>query len=456
MPGPKAPAIKAREAALRALVRVEQDGAYLNLSFPPLLRPLPPKERALAVRMGRGTMQRLNTLDWALDLFYRRPVNSLTPWIRNLLRLGAYQILYMERIPDYALVDQSVHLARRFGHRGVAGLVNAVLRRLVRESGRLPWPDPSRNLLEYISLAHSHPQWLVARALDRFGFEGAEEWCRSNNEITHPTVRPNRLRTNAEELAKSLREEGFKASESPDVPGILQVSGPASPASTEAFKKGLFTIQGESSALVTPLTGIRPGDTALDLCSAPGGKATHLAEMIEDRGRVYAVEMHRNRLGLVEKAARRLGLNSITPVLADGRHIESCVLPAPDVVLVDAPCSGLGVIRRLPEIKWRRKEAELAGFQELQLELLTAASRILPPGGKLLYSVCSTEPEETSHVVEAFNTSCAGFVLQALWPLMPRFLQEKQEQSPGAGPVFIYPHLHGLDGFFIASWIKQA
>ncbi len=455
MPEQKAPAIKAREAALRALVRVERDGAYLNLAFPALLKNLTPRDRALAVRMGKGVMQRLNTLDWALNLFCRRPVDGLTPWIRNLLRLGAYQVLYMEKIPDYALVDQSVHLARRFGHRGVAGLVNAVLRRLARESGRLPWPDPSRSLLEYITLFHSHPQWLAARALERFGAEGAEEWCRANNEIPHATVRPNRLRTNPAELARVLEGEGFTAGESRAVPGILQVSGPASPASTGTFKNGLFTIQGESSALVAPLIGLRPGDIAVDLCSAPGGKATHLAELIEDSGRIYSVEMHQNRLKLVEKAFRRLGLNSITPVLADGRDIESCGLPAPATVLVDAPCSGLGVIRRLPEIKWRRAETELAGFHELQLELLKAASRILKPGGTLLYSVCSTEFEETSQVVEAFTKSCSGFEMRELWPLMPRPLQDKQGQSPGAGPVFIYPHLHGLDGFFIASWTKQ-
>lgn len=456
MAGRKAPAVKAREAALRALVRVEQDDAYLNLAFPPLLKPLPPRERALAVRMTKGTIQRLNTLDWALNLFSRHPVDKMTPWIRNLLRLAAYQVLYMEKIPDYALVDQSVNLARQFGHQGVAGLVNAVLRRLVRESGHLPWPDPSRSLLEHISLAHSHPQWLVKRALERFGAEGAEKWCRANNEIPLPTVRPNRLRTTADELAEILKEEGFSAIKSPDVPGILQVSGPFSPASTGAFRKGYFTIQGESSALVAPLTGIQPGDTAVDLCSAPGGKTTHLAEMIEDQGRVYAVEMHQNRLNLVEKAARRLGLQSITPVFADGRDIENRGLPAPEAVLVDAPCSGLGVIRRLPEIKWRRKEAELAGFQELQLALLQAASRILAPGGKLLYSVCSTEPEETSHVVEAFNKTCNGFELQPIRPLMPRSLQDKQEQSFGEGPVFIYPHLHSLDGFFIALWIKRS
>ncbi len=456
MPDSMKTAVKAREAALRALVRVEQDGAYLNLALPALLKPLPAEERALAFRLARGTLQRLNTLDWALDLFCRRPAGTLTPWIRNLLRLGAYQALYMEKIPDYALVDQSVRLARRFGHRGVAGLVNAVLRRLAREADLLPWPDPASSPLDYISLVHSHPRWLVERAVERFGPGGAAEWCRANNDIAATAVRPNRLRTTAAELAAVLTGEGYAVKESPGIPGILQVSGPVTPAAAEAYQKGLFTIQGESSALVAPLTGVRPGDTALDLCSAPGGKATHLAEIIEDRGRVYAVDVRRSRLRLVKKAADRLGLKSIETVLADGREIARSGLPAPAAVLVDAPCSGLGVIRRQPEIKWRRQEKELPGFRELQLELLKGAAPVIAPGGRLLYSVCSTEPEETIQVVEAFNRSASGFELQPLRPLMPLPFRDSPEQKTKPDPVFIFPHLSGLDGFFLAMWHKKS
>ncbi len=455
MPASNAWAAKAREAALKVLIRVERDGAYLNLAFPKLLKTLSAGDRALAVRLAKGTIQRQNTLDWALNLYSRHPVDTLTPSIRNLMRLGAYQALYMEKIPHYALVDQSVILARRYGHPGVAGLVNAVLRRLLENKDRLPWPDPAGKPLEYISLTQSHPQWLVKRALERFGFEEAERWCRANNETPALAIRPNLLRTTIVDLVNVLAGEGFTVEESPYVPGVLRVTGAGSPAAAPAFRQGLFTIQGESSALVAPLLGVRPGDTVLDLCSAPGGKATHLAELAGDRGRIYAVEVHPHRLQLVEKAARRLGLKSIQPVQADGREIERSPLPVPDAVLVDAPCSGLGVIRRLPEIKWRRKESELSGFQALQLELLQGAARILRPGGKLLYSVCSSEPEETSRVVEAFNRLDDRFKLQPLQPLLPRRLAGELKQGAGSDPAFIFPHRHGLDGFFMAIWIKK-
>jgi len=455
LPEPKAPVIKAREAALRALVRVEQDGAYLNLAFPSILEGLPAEERALAVRMARGTVQRLNTLDWALNLFLRRSLDTMTPWIRNLLRLGAYQALYLENVPAYALVDQSVRLARRFGHRGVAGLVNAVLRRVAQNADQLPWPDRNSRPLEYISLAHSHPRWMVSRALERFGPERAENWCRANNTVPPVTIRPNFLKTTAEDLSEVLRREGFTAETSQQVPGMLRVSGPGSPAAAEAFRQGLFTVQGESSALVAPLTGALPGDTVVDLCSAPGGKTTHLAELTEDRGRIYAVEVNRNRLRLVEKAARRLGLNSIETVLADGREIERCGLSEPDAVMVDAPCSGLGVIRRLPEIKWRRKEESLIEFQKLQLQLLDGAASILPPGGKLLYSVCTTEPEETGRVIELFRHRRCDFELHPLPPLLPRPIQDNESEQNQSDTVFIWPHLHGLDGFFMALLVKK-
>ncbi len=458
MPEQNASPVKAREIALKALVRVEQDEAYLNLAFPPLLKPLPVKERALAVHLAKGSLQRLNTLDWALSLFCRRSIATLTPWIRNLLRLGAYQCLYMDKVPDYALVDQSVRLARRYGHRGVAGLVNAVLRRLVREAKQLPWPDPDQRPLEYISLRHSHPQWMVARALERFGFEEAEKWCRANNDIPVITIRPNGLKISAEELAKDLRTEGFKVKKNLRLPAILEISGAGSPAFTRAFQQGHFTIQGASSSLVAPLCGVRPGDRVIDLCSAPGGKATHLAELTLDRGQVYAVELNQSRLQLVIKAARRLGLKSIKPVLADGRDLNQCDFPDPHAVLVDAPCSGLGVVRRLPEIKWRRREEDLARFQTLQLELLDNAASLLPQGGKLVYAVCTTEPEETSAVVEALNRR-GDLELQPIKPYLSSFLQDQPEDLPGKdlkpGPLYLWPHRHGLDGFFMALWIKR-
>jgi len=447
------PRKNARETALRALVRVEQDGAYLNLALPVLLQNLSPQDRSLAIQLAAGTIRHLNTLDWSLNNFSRRSVRTYTPWIRNLLRLSAFQILYLKGIPDYAVVNEAVRLARRYGHRGVAGLVNALLRRLAAGRNDLPWPDRERRPAEYLSLKHSQPQWLISRLIHRFGFQEAEKWSIACNKKPLTSVRPNSLKTTPEELTVMLKDEGIIAIPSPVVPGMLRIkTAGISPAETRSFREGYFTIQGESSALVAPLLCPQPGDTIVDLCSAPGGKSTHLAELIKDRGRVFAVELHRHRLGLVEKAVDRLGLRSIVPVMADGRAVDKHDLSEPSAVLVDAPCSGLGVIRRLPEIKWRRHEEDLPALQVLQIELLTAAARILPPGGRLLYSVCTGEPEETDQVVDAFTNANREYLPEDLPPLLPEVLQKDQKDSQA---VTLWPHRHDLDGFYMALWRKK-
>lgn len=442
----------AREAALRALVRVEVDGAYLNLALPAYLQDLAGDERSLAVQLAAGTVQRLNTLDWSINLFSSRSSASFTPWIRNLLRLSAYQVIYLDRIPDYAVVDEAVNLARRFGHRGVAGLVNALLRRIADQGAELPWPDQNKNPVEYLSLRHSQPQWLAARALERFGFMEAENWCRANNKKALASIRPNLMRTKPEELINSLRNDGVEAVASPLVPGMLQIKRGLSPALTVSFERGLFSIQGESSALVAPLLRPQPGQTMVDLCSAPGGKTTHLAELMNDQGLVYAVETRFNRLQLVEKAARRLGLKSVRTILADGRNITMQDLSVPAAILVDAPCSGLGVIRRLPEIKWRRRQEDLLKMQSLQTELLSAAANLLPSGGRLIYSVCSNQPEETDQVAGKFNRAHPEFDPEPFRTHLPQLLQENPNDT---GSIQIWPHHHDLDGFYIALWQKK-
>jgi len=260
------------------------------------------------------------------------------------------------------------------------------------------------------------------------------------------------LRIKPEALIEKLRNEEVEAFQSPVVPGMLRVNPGLLPTYTSSFQEGLFTIQGESSALVAPLLKPQEDETVIDLCSAPGGKTTHLAELMKDRGLVYAVEINQNRMRMVEEAAARLGLQSVRFLSVDGRNIDRQDLPRPASVLVDAPCSGLGVIRRLPEIKWRRRKQDLYRLQKLQLELLSAAARLLPPGGKLLYAVCSNQPEETDQVTAAFNSTHPEFMLEQLKTFLPPVLQKEQDHT---GPVHIWPHCHEIDGFFIALWRKK-
>lgn len=407
----------------------------------------------MAAKLSSGTIQHLNTIDWALQLYSKHKIDSLTPWLRNLLRVSAYQLIYLEKVPDYAVVNEAVNLARRYGHRGVAGLTNALLRKLAAEVDSLPWPDSVEEPLEYLSLRHSYPPWLIKRILDRYVFDETERWCLANLEKPPLTTRVNRLRAKPEELIERLKKEQIEAQLNHEIPDLLVInSGANKLARCHSFNEGLLTIQGQSSALVAPLLKPQSGEVIVDLCSAPGGKTTHLAELQQDLGVIYAVELHQSRIGLIEKAAARLGLKSIIPVQADGRELVNLNLPAADAVLVDAPCSGLGVIRRLPEIKWRRSEQDLIGFQKMQLELLASAARQLRPGGRLLYSVCTTEPEETVQVTELFQKDYPDFIAQPLSRLLPLPFQPCFKDSK---TLTFLPHRHNLDGFFIALWQRR-
>lgn len=446
------PVSEAREVALRALVRVERDRSFLNLVLPVLLRPLSPREAALASRIAAGTVQRLNTLDWALQHHLQRSLSSLTPWVRNILRSGAYQILYLERIPAAAAVDEAVRLAYRFGHRGVAGLVNASLRSLARFAPTLPWPDREKEPVNFLSLKHSHPVWMVKRWLERYGVAETEALCTANNSTAPLSIRPNRLRLDRQGLLDQLNAMGVRALPSPLVKAAVRLPGRVNPAALACFQDGYCTVQGESAMLVAPALGPRPGETVVDLCSAPGGKTTHLAELMEDRGRILAIDFNPKRLRLVEQAARRLGLHCITTIAGDGRAPASLKLPVPDRILVDAPCSGLGVIRRRPDLKWRRRPEDIPVMQCLQLELLRAAAGLLAPGGILVYSVCSNETEETRAVAEIITRTEPSLEPEAI----PSLLLRPELSSPErlAGRLDLYPHRHGMDGFFIARWRK--
>jgi len=442
----------AREAALKALVRYEKDRAYLKLVLPNLTQALPDQEKALAAKLAAGTIQHLNTIDWALRLYAKRELDTFTPWLRNLLRVSAYQLIYLDRVPVYAVVNEAVNLARHYGHRGVAGLTNALLRKLAAEVDQLPWPDPKKEPLDYLVIRYSYPSWLIKRVLERYGFEEAVKWCLANQEKPLFTARVNCLRIKPDELIEKLREEQIEAVHDQMVPDMLIInSGTGKLSRCRSFTEGLFTIQGSSSALVVALLNPQPEEVVIDLCSAPGGKTTHLAERQQDRGVIYAVELHESRISLVEKAAARLGLKSIIIVQGDGREIDSLNLPAADAILVDAPCSGLGVIRRLPEIKWRRSEADLLTFKQLQFELLAAAAGQLRSGGRLMYSVCTTEPEETVQVAEAFLQNNPDFTTLPVFPLLPPPLQPVFK---GSQTLTFLPHRHNLDGFFIALWQK--
>ena len=447
--------LSARDAALVVLREVELQDAYVNLALNRVLgrTAYSLQDRALLTELSYGVLQRLNTLDWIISLYLDRPLEQLTPWIRNILRLGAYQLCYLERIPAAAAVDEAVKQAHRYGHQGVAGLVNAVLRKVSNRGKKLPWPSLRHSPDEYLSLYYSYPLWMVQRWLAELGFKETEALCAAGNEPAPLTARTNILRLTRPELRQKLEQESVATNELEYAPHGLQLKLGSPLEELESFRQGLFQVQGEASMLVAPLLNPRAGETVLDICSAPGGKTVHLAMLMENKGTIIAADLHPHRLKLVEGAAYRQGVDIITTEKLDGRDIPADKQGLFHRVLLDVPCSGLGVLRRKGDLKWRRQPEDIPALALLQAQLLRGAFSALRPGGVLLYSACTFEREETVDVIKRFLSEEPDAFLSMLSPLLPEALKAEEKEE---GMLWLWPHRHGLDGFFMARIRKKS
>jgi len=439
----------ARRAALAALCRV-RNGTDPATSLNRVMerRRLEGPDRGLTTELVYGVLRRQGTLDWIIGLASRRPPHRTAPGVLDALRLGVYQMFYL-RVPLHAAVSESVSLAPEGS--GAAGFINAVLRRLAGDYGgetrRLPFPDAAGDPVGHISLVHSHPRWLVERWLGRLGPEETEALCRANNRAAPLAVRANRLRVSAPELAARLAAAGVKSRPAAHIDRALVLDLDRPLFVLSAYQEGLFIVQDEAPMLAGLIVAPRPGDLVLDVCAAPGGKTTHLAELMDDRGRVIAVDSSRRRLKAVTENCRRLGLTSVRTLAAPAAALaEEGFSAAAASVLVDAPCTNLGVLSRRPDARWRREPGDITRLAGLQLDILGDAAGCVRPGGVLVYSTCSTEPEENEQVVRGFLATHAGFVRDDPGPWLPDSLQGALTAD---GQVQLWPHRHGTDGFFI-------
>lgn len=368
------------------------------------------RDRALATDIVTGTQRWQAALDFLIAHFARRPVSRLDPEIVEILRLSLYQLLHLTRVPASAVVDDAVDLARKTGKKSASGFVNAVLRNASRQRGTLPWParpaDASDReaALDFLSITLSHPRWLAARWLDRLGLDRAEAWMRFNNAPATLTIRANRLRTTRDALLQRLQHEGLEVRPTRYAPdGALVERG-----SLRDADQGEFAVQDEASQLVTLLAGAVPEPPVLDACASPGGKATAMAAAMPAAAILVACDVRDSRMALLRRTVDVSGVRNIRLVQADLTRPLPFGRPFSTVV-VDAPCSGLGTLRRDPDIRWRRLEADLVPLAAAQREMLTNAARVVAPGGRLVYATCSSEPEENEQVAEWFAAERAGF-----------------------------------------------
>jgi 16S rRNA (cytosine967-C5)-methyltransferase len=431
------------------LLRAEAADAFVSvLLFRTLEREgLATADRSLATALVLGVLRHRERLDYALARLLRHPLDRLPAAIRTVLRMGAYQLLDLDRIPDAVAVSETVALARRHGHAGTARLTNAVLRRLAAE-GPPPPPDPATDPAGHLAVVHSHPRWLLARWIARLGVEETAALAAAHLRAAPSAIRVNRLRTTTAALLDTLRERGIQAAPGL-VPDAIRVRGPVSER-LPLTDLGLAVIQDEGAMLVSLAVAPSPGQTVIDACAAPGGKTTHLAALMADRGRLLACDVHPRKLQALAARCAPLGIGCVEAHHLDARTIGGRWPGIADAVLVDAPCSGLGTVRRRPEIKWRASQADLAAHAEAQRALLDGASGAVRPGGRLVYSVCSLEPEEGPDVVRDFLARRRDFAPAPLPEMFPRTVGGAPVVGAERGEVFLWPHRHDTDGFYIA------
>lgn len=447
--------VTAREMALKTLKAVEEEGAYANLELNKVLERYKPSklDRAFATEIVYGTLRTLNTLDWVISRFLQQPLASQTPWVRNILRLATYQLMYLNKVPAAAACNEAVELAKKYAHGGIVKFVNGVLRNITRNLDKIEFPNIDEDPISHIALKYSHPRWMVERWLKEYGLNETIALCTANNQTPPNTVRANTLRITRENLIEQFQQEGVKAQKTSYASEGLNIDGFMSVRTLKTFQAGLFQIQDESSMLVGHALNPAHGSRVIDAAAAPGGKSTHIAQLMKNTGVILSYDIHPHKIKLIQENARRLGVINVKAVVGDAREMPADLENWADYVLLDAPCSGLGVLRRRPDSRWRKEAYQISTIVRLQRDMLESVCKCVRPGGVLLYSTCTITHEENLGQVMAFLKEHNEFVLEDLTPLLPA----NMANEPGVkkGYLQLLPHVHGMDGFFMARMRKR-
>jgi len=447
---------KARDTALKALYETDVRGAYSNLALKKLLadKELDSRDRAFITELVYGTITRKITLDWVISRFSKIQLRKLSNLVLEILRMGAYQILFLDKVPPSAACNTSVELAKNHAKQS-AGFVNAVLRNIARSKERILTDSDfdAMPVTERLSVKYSFPEYLVQEWITAFGEDFTEELLKSLLDRPDFSVRVNTLKTSRDAVAEELKKYGIDSVPGHFVPEALYLENVSDISGLDVFTEGKITVQDESSMLVTKVLDPKPGERILDACAAPGGKTTHMAQLMNNSGHIDAWDIHEHKISLIEDNARRLGISIISAVRKDALRIWEDVFDTYDRVLVDAPCSGTGIIRRKPDIKWKRKKEDFNNLIEIQKKILYNSCRYVKPGGILVYSTCSLDVRENEKVIEWFLQENGNFRPEPMDEYLPETLRARNGVSEGM--LRLYPHIDGTDGFFIARLKRE-
>jgi len=446
-----------RDLALAALENVDRGGGFparhLERAFK-LAPRLDDRDRAFAFHLIQGVLRWRLRLDWIIARSAHFPFSKIEPQTLNILRVALYQIFFMDRVPQSAAVDEAVKQTRRFGRKHLGKFVNGILREICRGKDRIGFPDPAKEWVTYLSVKYSYPPWLVRKWTRELGSEGTERLLEAQNRIPGLVVRVNSLQTERSSLIHRLAEEGLEGKPTRYSPDGIDFEGPIrSISSLVAFKKGLFQPQSEAAQICSRLLCPRPGERVLDLCAGLGGKSTHISQLMRDQGPVIALDKSPARLISLVENARRLKMHAIVPVAADASKRLSFLFKGTfHRILVDAPCSALGILSRHPDGKWSRDDNDIKRLAELQGKILQEAAPLLRRGGRMLYVTCTISKEENEDVVARFLERQRSMALEDLKDHAPSWAHELIDEGGFFRPS---PHVHGLDGFFAALFTKR-
>ena len=407
-------------------------------------------DRSMITHIVYGTLRMRGRLDWIIGYLYKGDFHSMDASIKNILRTGLYQLLFTDRIPDFAIVDEAVEITKKI-HPAGSGLVNAILRNSIRKIGKITYPDVDKEPAHHISVLHSHPLSMVKKWIQTFGIEETALLCKANNEIPPLVLRVNTLRINREKLIDEYSRQGMDVKATFFSPDGLIVTHPAIPVRETAFySAGQIQVQDEASQLISHLVDPKPGENVLDVCAGTGGKTTHLAAIMNNSGRIIALDIGEKKIAALKKNAARLDVTNIVTQIGDAREMPGeAFYDSFDRILVDAPCTGLGTLRRNPEIKWRTTEEDPKKFSALQKTILASAVPYLKKGGHLIYSTCTITPDENEEVIEDFMAHHRDFICIHPPDAINSLLVDDR------GYFRSYPHKHGTDGFFGAVLVKN-
>ena len=442
-----------RYLAVYILNRIDRNGAYAE----PLLNAYLSRnkltkvhDRKLLTQVVYGTLRMRNHLDWIIQYFYKGKPASLETGLRNILRTALFQIIFTDRIPSFAAVDEAVQITKKL-YPGRSGLVNGVLRNAIRKMEEVEYPDMEKDFSLYVSIVHSHPLWLVKRWMKRFGAEETLKLCKSNNETPPLAIRTNTFRTNRDKVLRELLNDGCKAESSRlSTHGIILTSPLTPVREMPQYKNGHIQVQDEASQLISFLVNPDPGEKILDTCAGIGVKTSHMAELMKNRGEITALDINKNKSETIQRLSSRLGITIIKPQVADAtKDMGENYHGKFDRVLVDAPCSGMGTLRRNPEIKWRIQEKDLQSFPILQKKILNRSAGYPKRGGMIIYATCTIEAEENEEVVKDFLANHPDYERINL----PEIINP--DLIDNSGFFRTYPHRHGTDGFFGAVLLRS-